>query len=160
MTAFPTCKADPPPRNFCSNLQSRPTTHVMPALETSYICGRAGMVKSVRGVAYALRVAPAAANRMVDGSRGVLNELLADVRVFTDHRSGAEAGASPGYGLTLVAQTTTGRLISAQAVAPPAAKVKRFLSLRQVFQQVILNQLCNPLILSNQMTSRWGKSVT
>ncbi|EIE18987.1 putative RNA 3'-terminal phosphate cyclase [Coccomyxa subellipsoidea C-169] len=82
-----------------------------------------GMVKSVRGVAYAVRVAPAAANRMVDGSRGVLNELLADVRVFTDHRSGAEAGASPGYGLTLVAQTTTGRLISAQAVAPPAAKV-------------------------------------
>ncbi|KAK9918153.1 hypothetical protein WJX75_001749 [Coccomyxa subellipsoidea] len=81
-----------------------------------------GMVKSVRGVAYALRVAPAAANRMVDGSRGVLNELLADVRVFTDHRSGAEAGSSPGYGLTLVAQTTTDRLISAQAIAPPAAK--------------------------------------
>ena len=88
-----------------------------------YTAWRAGMVKSVRGVAYAVRVAPAAANRMVDGSRGVLNELLADVRVFTDHRSGAEAGASPGYGLTLVAQTTTGRLISAQAVAPPAAKV-------------------------------------
>ena len=81
------------------------------------------MVKTVRGVAYAVRVAPAAANRMVDGSRGVLNELLADVRVFTDHRSGSEAGASPGYGLTLVAQTTTGRLISAQAVAPPPAKV-------------------------------------
>ncbi len=82
------------------------------------------MVKTVRGVAYALRVAPAAANRMVDGSRGVLNELLADVRVFTDHRSGTEAGASPGYGLTLVAQTTTGRLLSAQAVAPPSAKVQ------------------------------------
>ncbi len=81
------------------------------------------MVKTVRGVAYALRVAPAAANRMVDGSRGVLNELLADVRVFTDHRSGTEAGASPGYGLTLVAQTTTGRLLSAQAVAPPSGKV-------------------------------------
>lgn len=81
------------------------------------------MVKSVRGVAYSVRVAPAATNRMVDGARGVLNALLADVHIFTDHRSGAEAGGSPGYGLTLVAQTTTGRLVSAQAVVPPASKV-------------------------------------
>ena len=41
-----------------------------------------GIVKRVRGVAYSMRVAPAASNRMVDGARGVLNNLLADVFVF------------------------------------------------------------------------------
>ena len=83
----------------------------------------AGMVKRVRGIAYSMRVAPAASNRMVDGARGVLNALLADVFVFTDHMPGHEAGESPGYGLSLVAETTTGLLISSQASAPPAVKV-------------------------------------
>ena len=83
----------------------------------------AGMVKRVRGIAYSMRVAPAASNRMVDGARSVLNPLLADVFVFTDHMPGHEAGESPGYGLSLVAETTTGLLISSQASAPPAAKV-------------------------------------
>ena len=44
----------------------------------------------------------------------VLNKLLADVFVFTDHMSGKQAGASPGYGVTLVGETTTGCLISAE----------------------------------------------
>jgi hypothetical protein len=44
----------------------------------------------------------------------VLNALLADVFVFTDHMSGNQAGASPGYGVTLVGETTTGCLISAE----------------------------------------------
>ena len=51
---------------------------------------------------------------MVDGARGVLNALLADVFVFTDHMSGGEAGASPGYGVMLVAETTSARLLSAE----------------------------------------------
>jgi RNA 3'-terminal phosphate cyclase-like protein len=80
-----------------------------------------GMVKRVRGVAHASRVAPAAANRLVDGARGVLNALLADVYIFTDAARGAEAGASPGFGLTLVAETTSGRLLSAEASAAPRA---------------------------------------
>ncbi len=68
-----------------------------------------------------MRVAPAAANRMVDGARGVLNTLLADVFVFTDAMAGAEAGASPGYGIALVAETTAGLFLGAQATAPPPA---------------------------------------
>ena len=43
------------------------------------------MVKRVRGVAWATRVSPQMCNRLVDGARGVLNELLADVYIFTDH---------------------------------------------------------------------------
>lgn len=34
-----------------------------------------GMVKRIRGVAYSARVSPQASNRMVDGARGVLNEV-------------------------------------------------------------------------------------
>lgn len=63
------------------------------------------------------QVPPQNTNRMVDAARGVLNQLLADVYIFTDAMSGAAAGASPGYGLTLVAETTTGCLISAEAAA-------------------------------------------
>ena len=53
------------------------------------------MVKRIRGVAFSTRVSPQMTNRMVDGARGVLN--------------------SPGFGLTLVAETTTGMLLSAEA---------------------------------------------
>ncbi|GAB4814679.1 hypothetical protein N2152v2_001725 [Parachlorella kessleri] len=110
-----------------------------------------GMVKRVRGVAYSMRVSPQNTNRMVDGARGVLNQascgslisdctrtwgtaagsaagepacrraLLADVYIFTDHMTGPQAGASPGYGITLVAETTSGRLLAAEASAAAAA---------------------------------------
>ena len=83
------------------------------------------MVKRIRGVAYSMRVSPQTSNRLVDGARGVLNALLADVYVFTDHMAGAEAGASPGYGLALVAETTAGRLLSAEAVSPPQLQARK-----------------------------------
>jgi hypothetical protein len=63
------------------------------------------------------QVSPQTANRMVDGARAVLNQLLADVYIFTDAMSGRDSGASPGYGITLVAETTSGCLLSAQAAA-------------------------------------------
>lgn len=76
-----------------------------------------GLVKRVRGIAHSMRVSPQSSNRMVDGARGVLNQLLADVFVFTDHMSGPEAGLSPGYGVMLVAETTTGQYICSEASA-------------------------------------------
>ncbi|CAG9464354.1 unnamed protein product [Pedinophyceae sp. YPF-701] len=83
-----------------------------------------GMVRRVRGIAHAMRVTPQAANRCVDGARGVLNDFLADVYIFTDHMTGAKAGASPGYGVTLVAETTAGRLVSAEVVADAPGRGK------------------------------------
>lgn len=77
----------------------------------------AGMVKRIRGVAYSMKVSPQNTNRMVDGCRRLLNSLLADVYIFTDAVSGKESGLSPGYGMTLVAETTSGCLISAEACA-------------------------------------------
>lgn len=64
-----------------------------------------------------VQVPPQNTNRMVDAARSVFNQLLADVYIFTDAMSGAAAGLSPGYGITLVAETTTGCLISAEAAA-------------------------------------------
>ncbi len=72
------------------------------------------------------QVSPQNANRMVDGARGVFNPLLADVYIFTDAMSGREAGLSPGYGLTLVAETTAGCLLSAECSATQVRTSKHF----------------------------------
>jgi len=77
---------------------------------------------------------------MVDGARSVLNDLLADVYIFTDHMTGPEAGQSPGYGLMLVAETTTGCFISSECTANAALKV------------VVPILLCGPLKLLMHLT--------
>jgi len=76
-----------------------------------------GKVKRVRGVAYTTRVSPQFAARMVDSARGVLNDFLPDVWIYSDHMKGAATGESPGYGLSLVAETITRCLKSADACA-------------------------------------------
>ncbi|PHT54730.1 putative RNA 3'-terminal phosphate cyclase-like protein [Capsicum baccatum] len=50
---------------------------------------------------------------MIHAARGILNPLLSDVHIFTDHKAGAQDGMSPGYGISLVAETTSGYVISA-----------------------------------------------
>lgn len=82
---------------------------------------------------------------MVDGARGVLNSLLSDVYIFTDALSGAASGKSPGYGLTLVAETSSGCLISAEACAsqvgrwgpPPAPPPAPPLALAETWGQAL-----------------------
>lgn len=86
----------------------------------------AGQIKRIRGVAYITRASPTIGSRMVDVAKGLLLNYVSDVFIyidnyrglyFVDHRAnnaGSEAGASPGYGLTLVAETTTGCNISCE----------------------------------------------
>ncbi|EFJ35964.1 hypothetical protein SELMODRAFT_4441, partial [Selaginella moellendorffii] len=76
-----------------------------------------GMVKCIRGVSYSTRISPHMANRMVDAARGVLNHLLSDAYIFTNHYTGSESGKSLGYGISLVAETTTGCILSSECVA-------------------------------------------
>jgi RNA 3'-terminal phosphate cyclase-like protein len=76
-----------------------------------------GKVKRVRGVAYTTKVTPQFAARMVDAARGVLNDFLPDVWIYADHCKGAACGESPGYGVSLVAETITRTLKSADACA-------------------------------------------
>jgi RNA 3'-terminal phosphate cyclase-like protein len=79
-----------------------------------------GMIKRVRGIAYATRVSPQLANRMVEGSRGVLNNFIPDVWVYTDHYQGKTSGKSPGYALFLQAETDTDCRISVEYVPVPS----------------------------------------
>lgn len=72
-----------------------------------------GMVKRIRGVTFSTRVSSQFENTMIHAARGIFNHLLPDVHIFTDHKAGPQAGNSPGYGISLVAETTSGCFISA-----------------------------------------------
>jgi len=72
-----------------------------------------GKIKRIRGVAWAVRVSPAVANRVVESCKGPLLKFLPDVYIYTDHYTGQNSGKSPGFGLTLTAETTTGAFLSA-----------------------------------------------
>ncbi|CAL1530335.1 unnamed protein product [Lymnaea stagnalis] len=76
-----------------------------------------GKIKRIRGVAWAVRVSPAFVNRLVDSARGVLNRFLTDIYIYTDHMKGSQSGKSPGFGLTLVAETTEGAFLAAEEVS-------------------------------------------
>jgi len=81
-----------------------------------------GRVKRVRGVAYTTRCSPALAQRMATSARGVFNNFIPDVMIYTDAYKGKESGGSPGYGISLAADSTTGCLHSAQRTSmSPAA---------------------------------------
>ncbi|ONM55728.1 putative RNA 3'-terminal phosphate cyclase-like protein [Zea mays] len=71
-----------------------------------------GMVKRIRGVSFSTRVSPQLENRIIYAARGIFNRFIPDVHIHTDHRSGSAGGRSPGYGVSLVAETTTGCLLS------------------------------------------------
>ncbi|XP_063624374.1 probable RNA 3'-terminal phosphate cyclase-like protein [Cydia splendana] len=64
-----------------------------------------GLVKRIRGVVYALRVSPTMANRVVEAAKGVMLKFLPDVYINTDQCRGPNAGKSPGFGISLVAET-------------------------------------------------------
>lgn len=75
-----------------------------------------GMVKRIRGTAYALRVSPAMANRMVETAKGVLLNFIPDVYINTDQCRGKQSGKSPGFGIHLMAETTNGTIYSGEQV--------------------------------------------
>ncbi|XP_069620344.1 RNA 3'-terminal phosphate cyclase-like protein [Ranitomeya imitator] len=78
-----------------------------------------GKIKRVRGVAYSVRVSPQIGNRIVESARSILNKFLPDIYIYTDHLKGANSGKSPGFGLSLVAETTEGYFMSAELASSP-----------------------------------------
>ncbi|KAJ1390387.1 RNA 3-terminal phosphate cyclase, insert domain [Sesbania bispinosa] len=76
-----------------------------------------GFVKKIRGTTFSTRVSVQFENSMIKAARRIINPLLSDVHIFSDHRSGPPAGNSPGYGISLVAETTSGCFISADTAA-------------------------------------------
>jgi RNA 3'-terminal phosphate cyclase-like protein len=70
-------------------------------------------VKRIRGVAFTSKVSTQFGARMVDPARGVLNMCCPDVWIYADHFKGEQAGKSPGFGLSLFAETIKGSIYSA-----------------------------------------------
>ncbi|KAL8734232.1 MAG: hypothetical protein Q9166_001718 [cf. Caloplaca sp. 2 TL-2023] len=94
-----------------------------------------GRIKKIRGVAYCTGV-PASNNaRMIEAARGVLNPMSADTYVFSDVSSapyipskdkvtlGNKTKTGIGFGLSLVAESSTGCLYSADVASPPSGGV-------------------------------------
>ncbi|KAG8217735.1 18S rRNA biogenesis protein [Butyriboletus roseoflavus] len=78
-----------------------------------------GKIKRIRGIAHAVRVSPQFSNRMIDSCRSVLNRYIPDIYLYSDVYKGDESGKSPGYALTLLAESTTSAIHCAEAVANP-----------------------------------------
>eukprot|EP01122_Echinamoeba_exundans_P004771 TRINITY_DN15006_c0_g1_i1.p1 TRINITY_DN15006_c0_g1~~TRINITY_DN15006_c0_g1_i1.p1 ORF type:complete len:359 (+),score=42.26 TRINITY_DN15006_c0_g1_i1:16-1092(+) len=78
-----------------------------------------GEVKRIRGIAYTARLSPEIGNRMIETAKAALTKYTGDVYVYGDHYKGKESGNSSGFGLTIVAETTSGALLSSELVAKP-----------------------------------------
>lgn len=74
-----------------------------------------GYVKRIRGVCAGSKISTTFLSRTVNKTREVFNQYLPDVWVFTDYFKGDKSSVSPGYSLSLVAETNTGSLLTADA---------------------------------------------
>lgn len=83
-----------------------------------------GKIKRIRGVAWATRVSPAIPNRVIEACKGELLKFIPDVYIYTDHLPGVKAGKSPGFGLSLVAETTTGVTLCSEICSKPSDGLK------------------------------------
>jgi len=74
-----------------------------------------GYIKRVRGVAAGSMLSTSILNTLKDTVKSQLLEYLPDVWIHSDYYKGQKSGLSPGYSLSLLAETTTGALISYDA---------------------------------------------
>jgi RNA 3'-terminal phosphate cyclase-like protein len=90
-----------------------------------------GRVKRIRGVAYSTGVSGQNNARMIEAARGVLNKFVGDIYIFSDVSSAnlvpaptkddprAKKKVGLGFGLSLVAESSSGSLYSADSASPP-----------------------------------------
>lgn len=94
-----------------------------------------GRVKKIRGVAYCVEVPKTNNERMIHEARGVLNKFVPDTYIFSDASpaplipnttnkgSGGKVKGAVGFGLSLVAESSTGCIYSADVCSPPEGGV-------------------------------------
>ncbi|KAI9728808.1 MAG: hypothetical protein M1834_007194 [Cirrosporium novae-zelandiae] len=91
-----------------------------------------GRITRVRGVASCIGISASNNARMITAARGILNPLVPNVYIFSDVSSAADSstvnrktGRKPGIGmgLSLVAETSTNCIFSADTVSPPSGLV-------------------------------------
>ncbi|CCE64871.1 hypothetical protein TPHA_0J00480 [Tetrapisispora phaffii CBS 4417] len=73
-------------------------------------------ISKIRGVAYSTRVSPSMVNRMIDAARKVLKIANCEVNITADVWRGENSGKSPGWGITLVAETKKNWCYFAEAI--------------------------------------------
>ncbi|KAG6868716.1 hypothetical protein C0993_011654 [Termitomyces sp. T159_Od127] len=78
-----------------------------------------GKIKRIRGIAHAVRVNPQFSNRLIESSRSILNRYIPDIYLYSDVYKGSESGKSPGYALSLLAESTTSAIHCAEAISKP-----------------------------------------
>lgn len=74
-------------------------------------------ISKIRGIAYSTRVSPASVNRIVEAAREVLRPTQCETFIYTDVARGDESGKSPGFGVTIVAETKAGWAFTAEGIA-------------------------------------------
>jgi len=104
-----------------------------------------GMIKRVRGIAYATRVAPALANRMVESAKGFMHNFIPDVWVYTDHYTGAASGNSSGYALYLQAESDTGVRLSVEYTPEPTNQELKTLNVPEDIGEHASKLLCEEI---------------
>lgn len=94
-----------------------------------------GRVKKIRGVAYCTGVSASDNARMIEAARGVLNPMTGDTYIFSDVSSApylpsteksnanTKKKTGVGFGLSLVAESSTGTLYSADVASPPSGGI-------------------------------------
>jgi RNA 3'-terminal phosphate cyclase-like protein len=71
-----------------------------------------GYIKRVRGTCAGSKISTSILNEVKDKCKAKLLEYLPDVWIYSDYYKGEKASLSPGYSLTLQAETTTGGTIT------------------------------------------------
>lgn len=94
-----------------------------------------GRVKKIRGVAYCTGVSALNNARMIEEARGILNPMTGDTYIFSDVSSAPylvstdksnpdqKKKTGVGFGLSLVAESSTGSLYLADLASPPSGGV-------------------------------------
>lgn len=101
-------RGSPPLGGGCISFVCPVITSLKPINKTDF-----GLIKRIRGIAATTRVSPQIANRLIEAVRSVLNRFTPDIYIYSDVFKGNDAGKSPGYSLFLLAETTTGSILSA-----------------------------------------------
>ena len=71
-----------------------------------------GKIKRVRGWVTSAKVSPQLTTRVVDKIREVFNDYIPDVWIHTDHYKKGQCGDQAGYAVSLLAETTTGVVLT------------------------------------------------
>ena len=76
-----------------------------------------GQIKGVKGTSATTNVSPHISSRLIESARSVFNKAIPNSNVFihNDGCRGANAGNSPGFCLSLVAESTTGAIYGLDA---------------------------------------------